>query len=68
MAPSSKSPLEEVATAPEFGEALMAWAAATASREFAVAMPEYSKMANRSVAERLSETVTVLGPAAMFSA
>ena len=68
IAPSSKSPFAVVVTLPLFGLALFPCVTATPSSEPDVATPEYSKIANRSVAKPVSETVTVFVPPAIFSA
>lgn len=65
---SSKSPLAVVVRLPVFGEVLVVVAAAVASREFAVATPEYSRMSMRSGPETLIVTVMVFAPALMVSA
>jgi hypothetical protein len=68
--PKIKSPLAVVVVAGEAKDALFPSAAAgVPSRELEVATPEYSKIANRKVPPvNVSDTVTVLAPAAMFSA
>jgi hypothetical protein len=68
MAPSSKSPLDVVVKLPLAGAVLVPIALAVPSTEFDVATPEYSKMANRNVAEAVSETVIVFAPPLIFSA
>ena len=65
--PRSKSPLV-VVRFPLFGDVLVADAATTASREFASATPEYSRMAKRNGPETVMVTVMVLAPPTMFSA
>jgi len=66
--PNNNSPFTVVVAFPLFGETLVPVAEAVTSSEFAVASPEYSRMANRNVPEIVSDTVTVFAPAAMFSA
>jgi hypothetical protein len=66
--PSSKSPSAVVVTLPLFGLALFPCVTATPSSEPDGATPEYSKIANRSVAKEVSDTVTVFAPPATFSA
>jgi hypothetical protein len=68
IAPSSNSPFITVATLPLFGLTLFPCVTAAASNEPEVATPEYSKIANRMVAEALSDTVTVFAPPTIFSA
>ena len=69
IAPINKSPFAVVATLPLLGEALVPWAAAPASSEFAEARPEYSRIAKRKVAPEIeSATVTVLKPLLIPSA
>jgi hypothetical protein len=67
--PRIKSPPTVVVAGPLFSVVPEPCAAAVTSMEFDAATPEYSRIANRSVLfARDSETVTVLPPAAMFSA
>jgi hypothetical protein len=68
IAPNSKSPLDVVVTVPLFGVAVPPCALVLSSREFAVATPEYSRMATRKGPETVSDTVTVFAPPLMFSA
>jgi len=68
ITPKSKSPLEVVVALPLFGVALLPCALALSSNEFAVATPEYSKMATRKGPETVSDTVMVFAPPLMFSA
>ena len=68
IAPSSKSPLAVVVPFPLFGDALAPCAVAVVSSEFAVATPEYSRMAKRRIPETVSDTVTVFAPPLIFSA
>jgi len=69
IAPSNKSPLVRVVAFPLFGEVLDPDVTAVASSEFALRIPEYSRMAKRSVwPEIVSLRVTVFAPPAMFSA
>src|SRR5438477_10483073 len=66
-APSNRSPFAAV-TLPLFGAVLVPCAATAPSSEPAVAMPAYSRMANRSVAVFVVDTVTVSAPPLMASA
>jgi len=68
IVPRSKSPLAVVVTFPLFAAVPTPVAAKPESKEFAVATPEYSRMANRRGPETVSDTVIVLTPALMFSA
>jgi len=68
MPPNNNSPLAVVVALPLFAEVLDPCAAAVTSRELEVATPEYSRIAKRSVAEIVSDTVIVFAPAVMFSA
>jgi hypothetical protein len=68
MAPSNKSPFAVVLTFPLFGFALLPCAAPATSSDPPVAIPEYSRIAKRIVAEIVSDTVIVFAPPAMFSA
>ena len=67
-APKSRSPFADVVRLPLFGVLLLPCAAAVVSREFALATPEYSRMAMRMVLEMVSDTVTWFAPPAIFSA
>jgi len=53
---------------PLFGALPVPWATAAASKEFALATPEYSKTATRMVPEIVLDTVTWFAPPAIFSA
>jgi hypothetical protein len=68
--PKIKSPVPVVVIDGDAIDALVpSTDAGVPSSEDAVATPEYSKIANRSVPpEIVSDTVTVFAPAAMFSA
>ncbi len=69
ISPSNKSPLDRVVAFPLFGAVPDPEATAVTSSEFALMIPEYSRMAKRSVCpEIVSLTVTVFAPPAMFSA
>jgi hypothetical protein len=68
MDASSKSPFDTVAAFPLFGDVLVPWPVAVVSREFAGAIPEYSRIAKRIVPKMVSVTVTVFAPPEMFSA
>jgi hypothetical protein len=68
IAPSNKSPLEDVVALPLFGDTPFPWAMEITSKEFAAATPEYSTIAKRIVPEVVSDTVIVFAPPAMFSA
>ena len=69
MVPKTRSPFAVVAALPLLGAALTPSAAAELSSEFAVAIPEYSKIAKRKVpVEMVSDTVIVFAPPAIFSA
>ena len=68
IAQSNRSPFAVVAKFPLAGEALVPWAIAVESKEFAVATPEYSAMVNFKLSMMVSETVTAFGPATIFSA
>jgi hypothetical protein len=68
IAPNSKSLLAVVVAFPLLGDTPLPCCAAVTSSEFAVATPEYSKIAIRIVSKTVSDTVTVLAPPAMFSA
>jgi hypothetical protein len=69
IAPSNKSPFAVVmAVTPLLGVALFPCVAANPSSDPDVATPEYSRIAIRSVADAVSDTVTLFAPPAMFSA
>src|SRR6266404_4301995 len=68
MAPSNNSPFHVVAAFALFGDALVPCPVAVASNELAVAMPEYSRIANLNVARIVSDTVIVFAPPLTFSA
>src|SRR5947209_19041761 len=64
--PIRRSPFAVVVALPLSGEPLVRLFDDVTSSAFAVAMPEYSRMAKRRDAEVETVTVTVLAPAAMF--
>jgi len=68
MALSNNSPFHVVAAFALFGDALVPCPVAVASNELAVAMPEYSRIANLNVARIVSDTVIVFAPPLTFSA
>lgn len=68
IAPSYKSPFAVVVAVPLLGDELFPMAEIVVSSELYKAIPEYSKMMSSRFAEAVSDTVTTLGPAAMFSA
>lgn len=68
ITPRSKSPLDVVVAGPLFGVVLPPCALVVSSSEFAVATPEYSRMATRNGPETVSDTVTVFAPPLLFSA
>jgi hypothetical protein len=68
MALSSNSLLPVVAAFPLLGDALVPCPVAVTSSELAVAIPEYSRIANLNVPKIVSDTVIVFGPLLIFSA
>src|SRR5262249_15754826 len=67
--PIMRSPDETSVATAVAGVALVPWPVAVASSELVSATPEYSRMANRSVAPLIElPTVTVVPPPLMFSA
>ena len=69
VSPSTRSPFAVVMRMPLLGDASVPWPATAApSSEFAIATPEYSRMAYRMVPVMVSDTVIVFAPPAMFSA
>ena len=67
--PITRSPLAVVVTVPVPGALLVPCAVAVTSREFAVATPEYSRIAKRSVPPEIeSDTLIVFAPPAILSA
>jgi hypothetical protein len=68
MALSNNSPFHVVAAFALFGDALVPCPAAVISSELAVAIPEYSRIANLSVPRIVSDTVIVFAPPLTFSA
>jgi hypothetical protein len=68
MALSNNSPFHVVAAFALFGDALVPCPAAVTSSELAVAIPEYSRIANLNVPRIVSDTVIVFAPPLTFSA
>jgi hypothetical protein len=68
MALNNNSPFPVVAAFALLGDALVPCPVAVTSSELAVAIPEYSRIANLNVPRIVSETVIVFAPLLIFSA